>query len=689
MSLYQNFKLLTPEDLPILNELSSIHDSLSYLEQNDSFLNELDDLRKNILLIRGSSANSFLHLNCDFIMLIIGINAIGFSIITRSDFTAVYDWLLKSISTNDELLLNDIPLQERILSFLTIKFHSDDEYVFGNILEWFYWLFYYDRVTAGLRNFAIDAFEIYMRVLFRFEINEKIALDAIIQIHSWSYNIDRVRFNEIYKKIEEFRNKTEDRQAQKDIKLHYTTIGGIHSIKTTQAWASDLLENHRDQLLSHEVFQTMVTSIGNSISIYESIRSDLLIELNTYLKGYQNLNTNYTIVRQTQARLFPFLHQLINILVKNCKVEDAKIFLGIWYRIDAREFIKYPLIVLLSIDNECIYLINNTIYSFERKNEIYHNFTLSLNSFFRTYNTIAELPNQVEMNFDIEKFGIPVIDASSPYEKSCCALLKFDEINFDMPIERNTGIISIPAQRIPVQPLLVKYKNTCIPFSVSLKEPFESRKIKNILVIEGDAFTVPQEADDLERICRDHAIKIKRITFEKGKSIILSEYQNPDYDCVFILAHGTYEHYNVQDSEIHLSDKIKLYPSELIPNISQTMNTQRLLVLNICDGASFTNYNNALIENGISVRACGPSQAVIAHLWAIPFQFAPLFSKLLLLALIRSNGENFLTGYRNCLQLLSGQLNLEENEYISKSNIDFLELNSDIIYIWGSSAYFI
>lgn len=108
-------------------------------------------------------------------------------------------------------------------------------------------------------------------------------------------------------------------------------------------------------------------------------------------------------------------------------------------------------------------------------------------------------------------------------------------------------------------------------------------------------------------------------------------YECPDYDVVWIAAHGVFDPYQPNLAGIRLSadGQRKLLLEEIL-HMSLPLTGRRLLVMNLCSGG------DALIGEGptgvgIASLLAGCEQAVVSHLWRVHENTALVFGMLLVL----------------------------------------------------------
>ena len=119
---------------------------------------------------------------------------------------------------------------------------------------------------------------------------------------------------------------------------------------------------------------------------------------------------------------------------------------------------------------------------------------------------------------------------------------------------------------------------------------------------------------------------------------------------------------------------------------------RRLLVLNVCDGATGAVLGGAL-GLGVAQMLAQPAQAVISHMWPVDQRIAPVFGALLARELAR--GEIFFESFGRTIT----QMNVDKEqlvESLGESPAEFSTLierieNRDFdpkcMYYWGSPVF--
>jgi hypothetical protein len=104
-------------------------------------------------------------------------------------------------------------------------------------------------------------------------------------------------------------------------------------------------------------------------------------------------------------------------------------------------------------------------------------------------------------------------------------------------------------------------------------------------------------------------------------------YEREDIDVLWIACHGEHAAFEPERSKLTLSDGHEVSLEQLLAFRVPAAPQRRLVVLNACDSGTPAQFGG-LAEFGIGSAIAGGAQAVVGHLWPVPFIEAAGFGAL-------------------------------------------------------------
>jgi hypothetical protein len=155
------------------------------------------------------------------------------------------------------------------------------------------------------------------------------------------------------------------------------------------------------------------------------------------------------------------------------------------------------------------------------------------------------------------------------------------------------------------------------PIASSLAQPHPDRKPRSVLIWCGEVYSGPMELDLVEAAFKSSGADVKRVSPETSSPAeFLKEYENSNYDVLWIASHGEFNHYMPHQVELRLARDQSCVVLDDIWNRAPAADARRLLVLNVCDGARFAE-PGLLPRIGLAAGLSCSTQATISHLWPV------------------------------------------------------------------------
>lgn len=617
---------------------------------------------------------------------------------SKGIFTECHDWLVYSLS--DELDYGeetDFHL-EWIDSFLHIRNGFIALNIIPTLIEWLNSLFYYSRHHGGLVDFAASLTDKHTKILIKF-LNTEIPPNtdefrivyAVSQVLAWTINYKKDLSAEYAIGLSDYFDKTSDRKVKKLIAIQLTVGGAEYTKRTSTEWAQTALTDFSDLLVAHERMQIL----GKYYLENKEKLNDEWVQIRDAIREYVLFlkNPNPILLKYEKSRMFGVLTGLILICFEEGLLGMANDILTEFYEINEE----------IRITDKQLYMLCNynsgVLY-------VYPGYKLVIEKgapqeFIEViYQTNRYLSSTIALNnvdgFILEKpkhQGVPVIEEGQSFEEQLKNHYQFDKLS-DLKLSTIDSMIIIPGFQHPIQGMMVKELGNTVPVCASFEKPYHKRKISKVLLWCYGTLTSDLEISVTKKMLESVGIEVEAINIlEVKREDFISKYKSADYDLIWVGTHGNYDHFMPHLSKIDLHPDGEIELTELFGLVPDT-NSQRMLFLNICDGATSSTLN-AVYDIGLGASLCNRNQAVLSHLWMVKLESSFIYGVLYAHFLIKGNDfheayenvtKSFLEGKEHIRQLLSPYFEMEGEivDYIDRLD-DSIHEN---IYYWGSGVYY-
>jgi len=617
---------------------------------------------------------------------------------SKGIFADCHDWLVYSVS---DALNYDTETDfqiGRLNEFLT----SSDLFISNNaitsIFEWSDILFNYSRHHGGLVEFTTIVFDFMNRLIlhiYETKIPSTLAPEQLIrttsEILAWTINYKKESSKDLAKCLSAYFDKTTIREEKKLI-AHQLTLGGAENTgKTSTEWAQEVLNNYLDLLVGNQKMQILSKYLLDNFDTFPYKWEELKSAINEYNESlYANRDI---LIKYEKARLFGVLNGLVVKCIETDKFDYTSKIVSEYFEIDEKlRFTNKQLYIVCNYEYGVLYSTKELSILIENKSpDVFLNLIYQSNKFLS-----AKLSLNNYNGFKLEEpdnFGVPIKNEGILFEQRLKEHYKFERIN-QIDLSKLESLFILPGFQHPIQALMIKEIGSTLPINASLEQSKSRRKVKNVLLWCFGTSSSDFELSLLKKMFEASNVVVDNVDIlTVDKSIFIQKYHSDKYDLVYIGTHGDYNHYNP-----HLS-KIDLLPGEDIElhemlNLSPNVDSQRLLFLNICDGATASTLN-ALYDIGFGASLCNNNQAVLSHIWMVEIAYSTIYG--ILYAHYLLEGFDFFQAYiRTIKAFLNGKEFIKETlgryQEFENDLIYFLEkLDNNInenIYYWGSSVYY-
>lgn len=480
-----------------------------------------------------------------------------------------------------------------------------------------------------------------------------------------------------------------------------TNVTSRFSAKSDFEWAKLALENYQEHLQGHQKLAALFCiSRENLPGSLDTYHQQLILEIANYIKSY-DLNG---LSKIEQLRLTDRLSEMLMPYIGTC-IEYRKSGLAIttllsWYSVNSslgilpeNSLIFYPLDrnkFLVGFGEENYVLSRDLI-------PLYKKLTSETNKFLGISSSINTISDFEITTHEVKRFGVPSEDRSEAVEILLKEFFHCGEIKeliandkFDI-----RSMLCLPSNHHSLQYISSKYIGKTWPLSSSLEMPKPDAHIKKVCLWCGaGSFTEAMESNVLIEVFTSVGIHVDYFSSEQTtKEVFAQIYENQDYDVIWLMSHGEFNHWNPGELSIEIGAGEKITLDEALSLEKPKRESRRLLMLNVCDGATHTNLNG-LSKLGFAPGLTSNQQCTISHLWPVNPYVAATFGAIYAEKLSKSN--DFFEAFTEALTVMreptgkvidylrANVLNSHDiQERLSNNNIDL-----ELMVHSGSSAFF-
>lgn len=576
-----------------------------------------------------------------------------------------------------------------------------------NTLEsWLYGLFYYSRRTGALVGLghALNG-EFALWLINRFPGTEAAA--ALAQVLAWSVIHNAEQARPIVQVFESIVDKAKlPAETKKVVMMALATTSSLYTQISPGKWARRVLDEFHQELNAHEPLQLISIWLAESPELLTNERDHLFeaIEKNHLWTEKVGKNKPGTGAIYSRQRLFQILATLITVLLERGSCSLAQEILAAWRRVPIKFRRTQASVFACPIRNgvgAVCYAVEGKAWRNTNPNRQSHLEMMSaMNKFLQTKISLDDAPEFELEVVDESRMGTPVNAHADEFEKCLIKYYRLDDNSLKEALkDQGNGIIILPGMSHPVQPLMIKHWGYCWPLVQSFAQPQVSRPIQNVLLWPASAlYTANMESEHIQKILQQAGISVSVVdASEQTLERFQKEYISLEYDCIWIISHGEYDHMNPHRTSFPIAEGISMALDDML-DLHIDNNLQRLLILNLCSGGTAATYG-ANNEMGIAAAMATFAQCVITHLWPVNWLAAWVFGVLLADA-IASKKNHFDAFTTATTIMVNGSESVIEkitrlSEQIpSLSELrDRIERNSSIDFgnlsIWGSPVFII
>lgn len=480
-----------------------------------------------------------------------------------------------------------------------------------------------------------------------------------------------------------------------------TNVTSRFSTKSDFEWAKLALEDYPGYLQGHQKLAALLCisseNLPESLEIYHQ---EVILEITNYNK----VNDLTELSKTEQLRLGDRLSEMLMPYIGTC-IEYRKSRLAIktllsWYNVNSEIGISPETSLIFYPANKNKFSVGFGVWKFVLNRDLiplYKKLTSETNEFLSIASSINTISDFEIATHESNRFGVPSEDKSEGVEILLkdffhCEEIKELIVNDELDIR---SMLCLPSNHHSLQYISSKYIGKTWPLSSSLEKPKPDSDIKKVCLWCGaGSFTETMESNALIEIFSSVGIHVDYFSSEDTtKEAFTKIYESDDYDVIWLMSHGEFDHWNPGQLSIEIGAGEVITLEEALSLEKPKSESRRLLMLNVCDGATHTNLDG-LSKLGFAPALTSNQQCTISHLWPVNPYVAATFGAIYAEKL--SKGKGFFEAFTETLIVMREPTG-KVIDYLSDSVINSNDIrerlnnnsiNLELMIHSGSSAFF-
>ncbi len=465
--------------------------------------------------------------------------------------------------------------------------------------------------------------------LFEVKDDKYMPVAAVASILSWTAERDLPELEGFVRAALELWNRTDLLgRVRAQLGMAFITKANCFSGRTPAEWAKLLLGEYRDYLVEHEPLQLLAVAIRTREE-WKALRSEVLAEI-AHMAQQARQFSNHMGASElaTFEGKVRILYPLVTFLSEECDVADVIEVLAAWYRRPQAGPCDTNVLFVCPTNNQVIYAWPGGHWTSGPRagalDALFVHMSAALGDYYRGP------AGDRFMVLDERRAGDPVADEGPALEAAMAEYFLPQQLRRRIPTDfQPRSLVIFPSLPAPVQPLFQRDLGVSAPYESSLSAAALERPIRVVSVWLGSTFDTVLELEVLEAVSRLRGWNLKKTAPSEhpDPAAFRRFYEDPEADILWIIGHGEHTPHSEQETGIYL-DEQRLLSMEEIGHFTCPDRGRRLLVLNICSGAT-ARMTGGLARIGLAHQLVGPNQAVIAHIWPAYSETALSFGTLL------------------------------------------------------------
>lgn len=513
----------------------------------------------------------------------------------------------------------------------------------------------------------------------------------------WGANNNDERTSKVVAKMEQLINDEETANTVvHGLLLCLSTAVCEYSSKPSCEWAQQALEKYSKLSKGHENLHLLLESCPNGVAISDEKLRQICAEI----AKCQPLYSSSVESLQAQDRLSGILSPFIGKCLDMKQGADAVRVLKAWYNITTNQAVNDDslLIIYPNSRESLIYSVGGQSFILPRNIEgAFSNMVSISNRFLGISSSVGRNPDFELNEPDPDRFGVPSDEVSQEMESSLTNFYATNDVKsfLDVNSMNISSMVSLPSNHHAIQYLLQKHTGHCWPIASSLLAPAEDREVRKVCMWCGaGSITEEMELNAVRSVLEHSGIQVDQYSSkETTKAQFIGIYESIEYDVIWVMSHGEFDHWQPGNVSIVVGTDGDLSLDEMLQLDVPEKDGRRLLLLNVCDGATYSN-QGGIPRLGIAPSVAGSNQCAISHLWPVSPFAAAAFG--FLYASSISKGLGFFEAYQDALNRIGGTQNdvlneieracLDGGEFVQR--LSSRELPFELMAHSGSAAFF-
>jgi hypothetical protein len=534
-----------------------------------------------------------------------------------------------------------------------------------DLAQWVGDFYYVCRRLSAYHNIAEEIIEFSYLV-------SKLALDnkkyeAFIWAHSgmiaWATTTRNPMASKLVLEVENILKDIDiPSELEAQLILCLTTAANMHSRKSKNEWAQILLSKYKNDLRDHQKLQALVAILSTDgsepiIQITQNIRneiSSLKHDLNERIKD-EKPSTQLI----EQDRLFEMISPIFDRLLKENKITLLFKVLFDWYQVFSEDSLNEERTLLLYPNGNMALKMGvgeNVVFHERDISSTYPSLIKASNEFLGVSHSIRGVHNFKFWDHLPDRMGIPNEGFSDALYTQLVDFYGFEIEEIKDFMKSNIGLIEsyicLPSKHHPIQYLMQKTIDNCWPLGASLKKANPDRSIVKVCLWCGAGSSTEQiETQAIESIFEKLDVEVNIFNSqETTKEEFIKIYESNDFDIIWVMSHGKYDHWKPGDVAVEIGRGEYLTLDEAMSLAMPKSDLRRLLFLNICDGGTHSS-TEGIERLGLAPALANNQQCVISHLWPVTGWSAATFGVIYSSHLTYEG--NFFDAFKSTLQTMA------------------------------------
>jgi hypothetical protein len=564
------------------------------------------------------------------------------------ELTQVHAWIVRGLT--DKYQGTQVEEVSTIIPFLFASdlVISNSPYFYDVLVKWLGLLYYYCAEQSALDDFGEAYLTLSIDLCSRqnpraFDYSYAFLLARLV---TWTVQTSNPRAPEVTRLCETLVKNTKIAGSAR-VALASTLLSrsGRLSQHSYSYWASYTLENFSSELRSEDLLALLVRSWDGCSG---TLSENLLHEVKCIREELVSNSHSELACRVLEDGRVELIKPMLGTAIKSANFEFLRSATAVWYGVRLEYSLASERILWQAPleENGYLGLRGTSKLTVPRSsNDQQRALVAATNRFLGTSISVRGEPS-VELHIpdelgkpsgaDAQKFEAALVDAYLPPETVFWLKEQAKEI---------CSQIIVPSSAHPVQALQIKILNTTWPLASSFMTPLQDAKVCKVAIWSSGGLMSPDhEIDALRAIFKKNGIDVEVFTAggDHGKSFI-QIYEDASYQVIWLISHGEYDHFSPKEARLEIgADGTSVGMGDLLDS-KFSLTTRRLLVLNVCDGATHPG-EGVLPRLGFAASLAFPWQATISHKWPV----APIPAAVLgaLLANQIALGRSFFDAYK-------------------------------------------